>query len=465
MKRLLGTMALLLALSLPAQGHFVFLLPAEGSRTVRAVFSDNLEPDRAELLKKVAHTRFSWRMRAGDAPLKATTVKNALEMTVGGTGPAWVVGVCPYGVTTRGKEPFLLSYYCKTLAGTTPGKSPPAGVLGQRFAWLKLELVPVPGKEPAVRILWEGKPLAEGQVVLYVPGKDKPVETKADKDGLVRLERATKAGLYGVRAFHEEKKKGTLDGKAYSSVRSYSTLTFPAAALEMVGFLSIGAKAYHVDLPAKKDAADPEGNPEATKLLADALAARANWDNFPGFSADLSVNVEGKVASGKVEVSSKGKVVLKLEGEGKDWAQATLASLVSHRMGGPPAKTPACAFPDEVADHPLGRAIRVVNDVYHSSYRILDRQVSEVNRRMGESRFTISVLKNHVNAEKKFLPSIYAVNTWDAKSGALKKSETHYNTWKRVGDFDLPLTVTVVTATEGKQVVRTIKLSNLALCR
>ena len=28
-------------------------------------------------------------------------------------------------------------------------------------------------------------------------------------------------------------------------------------------------------------------NPEATKLLADARAARAIWNNFPGFTADL----------------------------------------------------------------------------------------------------------------------------------------------------------------------------------
>jgi hypothetical protein len=123
-------MALLLALSLPARGHFVFLLPADGSRTVRAVFSDTLEPDRPELLKKVAHTRFWSRLADGNAPLKAATGKNALELTLSGTGPGWVVGVCPYGVSTRGKEPYLLSYYCKALVGTTPGKSPPAEVLG-----------------------------------------------------------------------------------------------------------------------------------------------------------------------------------------------------------------------------------------------------------------------------------------------------------------------------------------------
>src|SRR5947209_7705150 len=117
MNRFLGAMALLLGMTVPAWGHFVFLLPSEGGRTVRAVFRDTPAPDRPELLKKIAHTRFSSRVAGRDFPLKAEAVKSTLERTVAGEGPAWVVGTCTYGVTTRGKEPILLSYYCKTLVG------------------------------------------------------------------------------------------------------------------------------------------------------------------------------------------------------------------------------------------------------------------------------------------------------------------------------------------------------------
>ena len=42
-------------------------------------------------------------------------------------------------------------------------------------------------------------------------------------------------------------------------------------------------------------AARRQADPEATKLLADARAARANWDHFPGFKADMEVNIDGKV--------------------------------------------------------------------------------------------------------------------------------------------------------------------------
>jgi Protein of unknown function (DUF3386) len=210
-------------------------------------------------------------------------------------------------------------------------------------------------------------------------------------------------------------------------------------------------------------AADP-ANPEATKLLADARAARAEWDAFPGFSADLEVNVEGTATRGKVKVSPAGKVTLELDGAATEWTKRTLESLVGHRLpSGEKLDTP-CAFADEVTDHPLGRAIRVLNDEYHSSYRIRDRQVIVVNRQAGPTmRFTITVLENHVNAEKKFLPISYVVNTWDAKSGALKSSAAHHDTWERVGKFDLPKTVMVVSATEGKQESRSLKFSNWKL--
>jgi hypothetical protein len=206
----------------------------------------------------------------------------------------------------------------------------------------------------------------------------------------------------------------------------------------------------------------PAGDPEATKLLADARAARANWDNFPGFTADVEVNVEGKVSRGTVEISPNGKVVLKLDGDAKDWARRQLESLASHRLDDTTTLTTPCAFADTVTDHPLGRAIRVLNDEHHSSYRIRDRQVIEVNRHMGPVRFTITVLENRLNQEKKYLPVSYVVNTWKT-SGGLESSVSHHHTWERVGRYDLPREVTVVTARPAGQETRTIRMQNWKL--
>ncbi len=210
--------------------------------------------------------------------------------------------------------------------------------------------------------------------------------------------------------------------------------------------------------------ADPKGDPAATALLAEARAARANWVHFPGFNADIEINLNGKVYKTPLTVTPKGDIQLKVDDEQvAGWSKRILGSLVGHRMDdGTTLETP-CAFADEDKDNPLGRAIKVLNDEYHSSYRIRDRQVIVVNRTMKDARFTITVLENRLTEEKQFLPTSYVVNYWDLKGEVLKRSEAHHTTWTRVDKFDLPASLLVLTATPAGQEARQIKFSNLRL--
>ncbi|MFO0968494.1 MAG: DUF3386 family protein [Gemmataceae bacterium] len=134
--------------------------------------------------------------------------------------------------------------------------------------------------------------------------------------------------------------------------------------------------------------------------------------------------------------------------------RAEIGSLVGHRLPGGTAETP-CVFGDAVKDHPLGRLIEVIGDDMHSSYRIKDRQILEVNRAAGEGRFTITVLENQWTKEKTYLPLFYVVNFFD-KGGALRSSTATRNTWVRVGAFDLPETVTTTNASSTGLGVRTL---------
>jgi len=443
---------LLVTVSVAARAHFVFIVPVDGKQQGQVVFSDSLEPDSADLLKKIAHTRFV--ARVGDKTVKLTPKNEGkyLSLEVPARSPTWVSGVCRYGVVSKGKTPFLLMYYCKAVVGVKAGdRLPPAPDVD---LGLRLNVVPVLGGRggPIARILWEGKPLKDVEVTLTIPGKKDHVKTISDAAGAIKLPAPEKAGMYAILAGFSEASKGNDGDKSYSVVRHYSSCVFPVA-------LGIGAarSARAADKPAE--------NPEATKLLADARAARANWDGFPGFSANVEVNVDGKVSRGKVKVSAKGKVDLELDGDQKGWAKGMLSSLVGHRLDDATTLTTPCAFADDVTDHPLGRSIRVLNDEFHSSYRIRDRQVIEVNRRMGDVRFTITVIENRLTADKKYLPRTYVVNNWDVKTGALRTSVTHHNTWTRVGKFDLPDSVMVVTALEGKQMTRSIRLTDYRLLK
>jgi hypothetical protein len=446
-RSLLLASVLLLACG-PAQAHFIWVLPSEGAPDkARIVFSDTPAPDEnADLLKKIAHAEVFVRTsdRGKPAQLKPTLEGDALTVTVAGKGEREVGAVCTYGVVQRGKsEPFLLNYYARTLIGAKGASELAAS------AWDRLPLDLVEGKSGWV-VLWQGKPLEGAEFVLFVPGQGEKIEGKTAANGIIPIPQTKKAGLFAVRVLHREAKEGEQGGKKYREVRHYATLTQQVAQ----------APAGSAEKPAAK------ADPEATKLLADARAARALYHGFPGFTADVEVNIDGKVARGRVDVSSKGKVELKLEADeaASQWARRTLASTIAHRLdsGSSESDTP-CAFVDDDRDNPLGRAIRVLNDEFHSSYRIRDRQVIVVNRQMKDIRFTITVLENHQTADKKYLPACFVVNYWDAKTDALTNSEAHRQTWQRVGPYDLPHRTLVVTATTGKQKARSLTLTKCQL--
>jgi hypothetical protein len=222
--------------------------------------------------------------------------------------------------------------------------------------------------------------------------------------------------------------------------RSLPLLTACVALLAGTGQVYTGEKQ-----PAGR--VERKADPEAGKLLAEARSARAMWDKFPGFSAAVEVNLDGRLSRGKVRVDARGKVSLTgLDREGHEWARSTLTSIVGHRLGGDASEKTACAFGDGPADHPLGREVIVLDDGFHSSYRIRDRQIRVVTREMKGQRFTITVLKNLSNPQGKLLPATFVVDFWDAKTGELQRSVANRQTWRRVRGFDLPVTTLAITA-------------------
>jgi uncharacterized GH25 family protein len=450
--RLTLACCVLLTITTSVRAHFIWLVPEPDKGTALMIFSDTLEPDANVPVKKIAHTKLF--ARGGDKgaaiELRVDEGKDAFHVSVPKTqdGSALIAGVCEYGVVSKSKDgPYLVMYYPKTVLLPGPLTDQQSWLL-QRTETLPLEIVPILGKQPKGKVLWHGKPVAGTEVVLLPSGVKDPIELKTDDNGQFDFAAPKASGVYGARARYIEPREGELGGKKFKEVRHYATIT------SVVRFGEKPAPPRPKHDGGFTAFQTGEGklveDPAATKLLADARAARAVWKDFPGFTANLTLNREGAVHKGHVEVNAQGKVTLKLEADDdlQKWARREIASLVAHRMPGAESLRTPCTFIDaNDQHHPLGRAIRVLNDELHSSYRIRDNQVIEVNRTTPEVRFTITVLENILTKEHQYLPISYVVDSWDPKTGQLSSSVAEHVEWVRIDKLDLPKTLLIVRTT------------------
>ena len=434
-----------LVLAAAVHAHFIWIVPREAGgakpTVVDVLFSENLKADSPELLKKIAGTKFF--AQVGNRVVNVEnkwTGEGAFQLALPEGGCSAVYGVCRYGVLQRGDSgPFLLMYYPKAILAHPVDKVEAAKSNAAPENQTPLEIVPIKGKAGTFQVLWRDQPLLAVSVTVHKPGDDKGIAIPVDVDGMFAIEETkAPAGTYGMRVNYVDNEEGKFEGKSYKESRHYATL--------VVSYPSAGAEKGPAGASLRN-----EQDIEATKLLAEARAARASWEGFPGFSADIEVAADGKLAKGRVNVDLKGKVHLELgDSSLTPWAKATLSSIVGHRRAAPESAPTPCAFVDADTHNPLGRAIRVLDDEFHSSYRVRDRQIIVVNRNMQDARFSITVMENQQNEEKQFLPACFTVSTWDLKTDALRSSETQHQTWRRVDRFDLPDTTTVVTARPGK---------------
>lgn len=447
MKKLLPLCFVWLLAIQATQAHFIFLIPPESNAkqpTVQVVFAEQPEPDNAELMKRITSTKLFLNSEGKSKPVAYQTKGAAFVAKLPPKYQGVVEAVCTYGVLARGdNDPFLLNYYAKTIVQNTDNRKS----LSQTSKRLTLDVVLAKDGSQTGQVLWQGKPVADAEVVINAPSLRRK-KTLTNSKGEFQFPKLPKNELIAIRARHIESKSGEYQSKKYKDSRHYTTLTFRTSKVA-------GSETKAV----QEDKA-------ASQLLAKARANRAGWRNFPGFTAQVNINVDGNASKALLTVNKEGRVALDgvENSELKAAVSRQLRSLVSHRL--PPSReynTP-CVFVDDKENHPLGRKIELLNDELHSSYRIRNEQIVEVNRTMGSARFTISVVNTIENEDGKYLPGTYVVNTWDQKTGQLQSSSTANYQWQRVKGFDLPKQVqTVVADSQGKLHSRRLTFSDFQL--
>jgi uncharacterized GH25 family protein len=213
----------------PACAHFIWIIPDESANRVSVVFSETPAPDSPALLDKISHMQLMARNSNGRAePLKFTKSDDVLRAEVSADNTRTIGGVCTYGVMKRGNtEPFLLVYHARTCVTKKGEKA--ATTDSEPWDRLALDIVPDKTKPGTFRVLWNGKPLKDAEVVAVSPESDEPSKLKTDSTGTF-LTDLSKPGLYGFRVRHIEPTSGEHDGNPYKEVRHYSTLVVRGSA-------------------------------------------------------------------------------------------------------------------------------------------------------------------------------------------------------------------------------------------
>lgn len=199
-------------------------------------------------------------------------------------------------------------------------------------------------------------------------------------------------------------------------------------------------------------------DPRARDLLRRAFEATARWPkDFQGFTADLTVNVNGKETNGSVIVKSPREVSVQLtDGDIQKWAQEQLGMIAVHR--GPRSFDESdgkYTLTMEEDGHPLGVKITIHGS--NSYYRLKDNRITQINRKMAHPgmnpfAFTINVEESAVTKDQKNLTTKYTVYYYSPTDGTLTNVESFTDTHIRIGACDLPATRRIITY-EGKQVV------------
>jgi len=207
-------------------------------------------------------------------------------------------------------------------------------------------------------------------------------------------------------------------------------------------------------------------DPKARELLRQAFEKTARWQkDFKGFTADLTVNLNGKETSGSVKVKGPRDVSVQLgETDVQKWVQEQLGMIAVHR--GPRTFEESdgkYSLTKEEDGHPLGAKLIIHGS--NSFYRLKDHRITQINRKMAHPgmtpfAFTINVEESAVTQDQKNLTTKYCVYYYSPTDGKLTNVESFTDTHVRVGSSDLPATRRIITYENGEVIVKNLTFTN-----
>lgn len=207
-------------------------------------------------------------------------------------------------------------------------------------------------------------------------------------------------------------------------------------------------------------------DPKAREALRQAFDNTARWQkDFKGFTADLTVNINGTETSGPVIVKGPRDVSVQLNNpEVQKWAQEQLGMIAVHR--GPRSFEESdgkYTLTIQEDGHPFGSRLDIHGS--NSFYRLKNGRITQINRKMAHPgmppfAFTINVEESAVTQDQKNLTTKYTVYYYSPENGKLNNVESFTDTHVRIGSSDLPATRRIISFENGEVVVKSLTFTN-----
>jgi hypothetical protein len=226
----------------------------------------------------------------------------------------------------------------------------------------------------------------------------------------------------------------------------------------IVGLVSlIGSGLNAQDKPAAQ-----KGDPRAADLMEQAAKSRYTWSqDFAAVSGKFTWNIDGKSGAGTFhyKLRQKGGPTFTADGGTEIPADVKehIASMIFHRV--PPAagaaRRPQPSYVIVIEDEDRGPLIMTVGDKMHSTQRIKDGRMVQVNRLMEGKRFTIDVREFEKSPDGRCYPATFTVTYWDADSGKMVENQVHTTEGiELISGQMFPKAEKVVTRKEGSSTLQ-----------
>lgn len=186
-------------------------------------------------------------------------------------------------------------------------------------------------------------------------------------------------------------------------------------------------------------------------------------EDFAGFSAKITAVIDGHSASGRMTIRSPRELELEidLDEEEQSWLRREIVSIAGHRWHLPYEEADGrhtLSFDDDPG-HALGRRVTVHDDRFDSWYRVDENGISQVNRGMGTTRFSIQIQERTAAADGRLLPAHFTVLLWDLEQERMTGSNIYRDRFVDVDGIQLPAERRVIQGRDEGISVRQFALS------